>query len=70
MSSGSVAWPSATYRVASAAIVKVLPVPALASSTVVPVGRVPQTSNAAGASTEADRVGNWMTVIAAPHPRP
>ncbi len=38
-------------------MVKVLPVPALASSTVVPVGSGPQTSNAAGASTDADRVG-------------
>ena len=39
--------PSATYRVASAAIVYVLPVPALASSTVTPDGSGPQTSNGA-----------------------
>ncbi len=47
----SSATPSATYRVASAAIVNVLPVPALASSTVVPVGSGPQTSKTAGGPT-------------------
>ena len=36
--SSSLATPSATYRVTSAATVNVLPVPALASSRVVPVG--------------------------------
>ena len=50
MSSWSmVAWPSAMYRVASAAIVNVLPVPALASSSVVPEGSPARRSNGSGA---------------------
>ena len=40
--------PSATYRVTSAAIVQVLPVPALASSRVVPVGSGSQMSKTSG----------------------
>ena len=45
MSSGRRATPSATYRAVSDAIVVVLPVPALASSTTVPCGSGPHTSN-------------------------
>ncbi len=40
--------PSATYRVVSAAIVNVLPVPALACNRVMPVGSCPQTSKGRG----------------------
>ena len=62
--------PSATYRVVSAAMVKVLPVPALAWSRVMPVGqRPPQTSKGWGSGTGTVVIGRPPPRVPAARPR-